>query len=144
MRRGILSIFVISILITACATGRPLKAQSVNYPQELPGTYTMILHDSPGGAAIFLDREDDKYTIVPPQDTNRFIKGVNGSDIAAAGSSALSLFNDISLLKVRAILDKNGKKIIGYELTPRITISETPPKEYKYILKGDKVQVEYK
>lgn len=133
------------IILAACALGKPLKTESIPYPEEMPGNYTMILHDVQDGAAIFLDREDDKYRILPPKDTNRFIKGINGSDIAAAGSGALSLFNDVGLIKVREIFDKKGKNVIGYELTPRIAVSKTPPREFRYILTGkEDVLVEYR
>jgi hypothetical protein len=138
MKRGFELLILIGLLPTlSCVTaGKSLRAVTISYPNDIQGSYTMIVHGGEGqNFLLLLDREDDDYRFIPPKGNNRYVRGVRGEEINEVTWNFAGAFSNARLIRIREILDENDR-VIGYEMTPQVFISSEPP-EVKYYLQKD-------
>lgn len=114
---------VVTIIMSACATGKRLSVQTIDDYKDISGVYNAILygarhHDDLLTVAI-LDRADDPYQLVPhePEFDYSVEKGLVGKAAFDKAIDFISFHHAYRTAEVRRILSDENV-VIGYELKP--------------------------
>ncbi|MDA8169837.1 MAG: hypothetical protein M0Z59_09125 [Nitrospiraceae bacterium] len=135
------------LLFLAACSGTFLQTRTIKFPEDIPGTYTLILYSGPeeGNTVIIMDKAGDLYTFRPylPEGNYKVMQGVNGNEVPAMAQYVLHYFVHSQNVRIREILDEKGKNVIGYELTPVIFfLWPAGPPQVTYLLeKGHIVRI---
>ncbi|MEW5746436.1 MAG: hypothetical protein AB1805_13475 [Nitrospirota bacterium] len=145
---GVLAVLV--LFLSGCAGFRQsgIRTQSVR-PEEVTGTYTLILHGAQHIEDIktvaFLDREGDQYTLQPytPEFEYTVRRGVPAQEALARAQRFVSWHSDFSRAQLSRIVDRTGA-VIGYEMRPLympFTFGHTDILDIDYWTRGSTVNI---
>ncbi|HMK44919.1 MAG TPA: hypothetical protein VK445_12360 [Dissulfurispiraceae bacterium] len=125
---GILFSFILLSFLSGCVA-RWQSAQPAVVPEEVQGSYTLLLH---GGQyyndlenIALLDREDDEYTLAFDSAAFRYVvkPGMQGPEAVAYAKQALMYHPMTSGLQISRLTAPTGQTI-GYVLIPQYWITE--------------------
>lgn len=127
-RRTSIITFILLLFLSGCAVGVGLQsqrggAQQLAPPEEVTGTYTLVLyggrHADDIETVAFLDKEGDGYVIEPYAPTFDYSvrQGVPAKQALDAAYHFISWHSDFSRAQLSRIVDPKGQ-IVGYEMRP--------------------------
>ena len=142
----ILMLFSLLTSIYSCASGRYLRTDRAG-PEELAGTYTLLLYGARHSADVanvaVLDKEGDAYTfeIYAPEYDYTVKTGIPAKEALEEAQAHVRYYRDFSRSRLSKITDKAGNTI-GYELRPlyhAFHLGQADVLYIDYMVKEDKI-----
>ncbi len=122
MKRKIISIFLVTLLLTGCASAKYLKTEEAN-PADVTGVFNVILYGSSYISDVenvaILDVSGDRYTFEPyaPDFDFSIVKGVPAREAIEGAEKFVSWPPTFWRIVFSRILDPENRTI-GYEVRP--------------------------